>query len=263
MRNALVFAALFLALPLAVHAQPTTAPVPPATPPATRPATQPADVPAPRINPDGSIHTRFRTMHESFLRRAREGPIGLLFLGDSITQQWADAGKQVWAERYAKHDAANFGISGDRTQYVLWRIANGELDGINPKVVVLLLGTNNTGSNTADEIAAGDAKIVGQIRAKLPDAKVILLAVFPRGPRRGNVEEAERHMKVIRAVNERLAKLDDGRHVRFLDLGPKLAPTGVPSPEVMPDGVHLSPQGYQIWADGMQPLLDELMGQTR
>jgi lysophospholipase L1-like esterase len=195
-------------------------------------------------------------MHESFLQRGKEGPIGVLFLGDSITQFWADKGKETWDARYAKLNAANFGISGDRTQWLLWRIANGELDGISPKVVVLLMGTNNTAANTADEIAAGDAKIVEQIRAKLPETKIILLAIFPRGPREPTIsaEKTEAYMKIHRAANERLAKLDDGKTVRFLDLGPKLAPGGgFPSKEVMPDGVHPGPRAIKSGLTACSP----------
>ena len=115
---------------------------------------------------------RFRKMHESFLARGKEGPIGVLFIGDSITQGWTKA-PHVWAHYYGKWQPANFGIGGDQTQHVIWRIENGELDGVKPKAVVLMLGTNNTGAHTADEIAAADKKIVDLIRAKIPAAKVL------------------------------------------------------------------------------------------
>ena len=125
---------------------------------------------------------RFRKMHESFLARGKEGPIGVLFVGDSITQGWTKA-PHVWAHYYGKWQPANFGIGGDQTQHVIWRIENGELDGIRPKVAVLMLGTNNTRTHDAAEIAAANRKIVGMIRAKIPGVKVLVLAVFPRGPR--------------------------------------------------------------------------------
>lgn len=204
----------------------------------------------------------FLKRHESFLQRAKAGPIGLLFLGDSITDGWTHA-PQVWQKSYGKYDPANFGIGGDATQHVLWRIENGELDGISPKVVVLMLGTNNTGSNDAQQIAAADKKIVEEIRAKLPRAKVLLLAVFPRGPRKqrdGSMDDGVKRMKIIRAVNAELAQLDDGKTVRYLDIGPKfLDASGKIPNDVMPDQLHPNAKGYQIWADAMQPLLEEMM----
>src|SRR5688572_24034940 len=124
---------------------------------------------------------RFRKMHESFLARGKSGAIGVLFLGDSITQGWTKA-PHVWEHYYGKYQPANFGIGGDQTQHVIWRIENGELDGTRPKVVVLMLGTNNTTLHTAPEIVAADKKIVGLIRTKIPEARVLLVAIFPRGP---------------------------------------------------------------------------------
>jgi hypothetical protein len=117
------------------------------------------------------------------LERAKAGPIGVLFLGDSITEGWAKA-PHVWERYYAKLQPANFGIGGDRTEHVIWRIENGELDGIHPKVVVLMIGTNNSADYSGEEIAAANQKIIGLIHAKIPDAKVLLLAIFPRDARR-------------------------------------------------------------------------------
>jgi lysophospholipase L1-like esterase len=218
------------------------------------------DASAPVEKKDGG---KFIGRHEAFLKRGQEGPIGLLFLGDSITANWTRA-KPLWEERYAKFKAANFGIGGDRTQHVIWRIEHGELDGIHPGVVVFMLGTNNTASNTADEIAAADEKIIRMIRAKIPETKVLLLGVFPRGPRKNKAgivtDTGVKRMEVIHAVNARLAKLDDGRNVRFLDIGAKFFGTdGKISDDIMPDQLHPSAAGYQIWADAMQPLLDDLM----
>ena len=202
-------------------------------------------------------------MHESFLERGKSGPIGVLFLGDSITQGWTKA-PEVWKAHYEKYQPANFGIGGDQTQHVIWRIENGELDGIKPKVVVLMLGTNNTGANTANEIAAADKKIVQMIRAKLPQTKVLLLAIFPRGPRKdkaGNItDDGIAKMKIIREANAQLAKLDDGRNVRFLDIGPKfLDANGLIPDSIMPDQLHPTAAGYKIWAEAMQPTLDAMM----
>jgi len=219
----------------------------------------PADPSIPQEKKDSG---KFLKMHESFLQRGKAGPIGVLFLGDSITEGWARA-PEVWEKYYKPYDAANFGIGGDRTEHVLWRIAQGELDGIHPKVVVLMIGTNNSGTHTAQQIAAADKKIVGQIRAKLPQTKVLLLAVFPRGPRKlrdGTLDDGVQRMETIRTVNAELAKLDDGKLVRYLDLGPKfLGPDGKIPNDVMPDQLHPNAKGYQIWAAAMQPLLDEML----
>jgi len=204
----------------------------------------------------------FVKRHEGFLARAKAGPIGLLFLGDSITDNWSKA-PHIWERYYGKFEPANFGIGGDTTQNVVWRIENGELDGIHPKVVVLMLGTNNSASHTAEEIAAADKKIIGMIRAKIPETKVLLLAIFPRGARKntnGTMDPWEKRMEVIRAVNAELAKLDDGVNVRYLDIGKAfLADDGTIPHIIMPDQLHPNAAGYQLWAEAMQPLLTEML----
>ena len=183
--------------------KPAVAPAPAVTPP---PAPVDASAPLPKTGNAG-----FFQKHEKFLARAKSGPIGVLFLGDSITEGWAKA-PHIWDHYYGQFQPANFGIGGDLTQHVIWRIENGELDGISPKVVVLMLGTNNSAAHTAEQIAAADRKIVQMIRARLPQTRVLLLAIFPRGPRRsGNTPDPwEKRMEVIHAVNVDLAKLDDG-----------------------------------------------------
>lgn len=209
----------------------------------------------------------FLAKHASFLARAKSGPIGVLFLGDSITERWRIA-PQIWQTYYGKYEPANFGIGGDRTQNVIWRIEHGELDGIKPKVLVLMLGTNNSFTYTAAEIAAADRKIVAMIRARLPDTRILLLGVFPRGPRdpKGGpidaaaIDDAARRMVTIRALNRYLAGLDDGKMIRYLDIGHVfLGPDGQIPEALMPDRLHPGPAGYQLWADAMQPLLDEMM----
>ena len=222
-----------------------------------------AKAPAAREDPcvaapkGGGKDSGFMQKHESFLKRGKEGKVGLLFVGDSITAGWAGAGKEVWEANYAKCDAANFGIGGDRTQHVLWRIENGELDGISPKVVVLMIGTNNTSGDSADDIAKADTLIVQKIRAKLPNAKVLLLAIFPRGSK--GTGEMGAQAEKIKAINAQLAKLDDGKAVRYLDIGAKFIVDGKLPPEIMPDALHLSKKGYEIWAAAIQPMLDEMM----
>ena len=228
--------------------------------PAAAPAAVAADPsqPAPKAGND-----RFFELHESFLARIQEGPIGLLFLGDSITYGWRKA-PHIWEHYYGKYQPANFGIGGDRTQHVLWRMDNGELDGISPKVVVLMIGTNNSGADTAEQIAAADRKIVSQLREKLPDTKVLLLAIFPRGPRFNKegvmTDDGVTRMNVINAVNADLATLDNGDTIRYLDISKAfLANDGTIPDIIMPDQLHPNAAGYQLWADAMDPLLTAMM----
>jgi lysophospholipase L1-like esterase len=200
--------------------------------------------------------------HEGFVKQAQQGGIDLLFMGDSITDFWRNRGSNVWNTYYAPLHAANFGISADRTQHVLWRIEHGELDGIHPKVVVLMIGTNNTGKeqdhqtirNTPPQVIEGVTAVVHEIQAKLPETKILLLAIFPRSQRGEPIRDE------IKQINLSIAQLDDGKSVTFLDIGPKfLEPDGTLSREIMPDLLHPSEKGYQIWAEAMQPTLNRLM----
>ena len=197
--------------------------------------------------------------HESFVARAKKGNVDLLFLGDSITDYWRSRGSNVWNQYYAPRHAANFGISADHTEHLLWRIENGELDGIKPKVVVLMIGTNNTKQNGRQingpaEVVEGVAAVVRELRARLPETRVLLLGIFPRGPKGDPIRDQ------VTEVNAGIAKLDDGRMVRFLDLGPKfLDPDGTLSKDIMPDLLHPSAKGYEIWAEAMEGTLAEMM----
>jgi lysophospholipase L1-like esterase len=200
--------------------------------------------------------------HEGFVAQARQGGIDILFMGDSITDFWRNRGSNVWNKYYAPRHAANFGISGDRTQHVLWRMDHGELDGIKPRVVVLMIGTNNTGKerdnktprNTVPETIAGVQAVVADIRARLPDSEILLLGIFPRG----TLDDPQRAQVAL--INTVLAKFDDGKMVRCLDIGPKfLEADGTLPKSVMPDLLHPNEHGYQIWADAMEPTLDEML----
>ncbi len=200
--------------------------------------------------------------HEGFVREAQNGGVDILFLGDSITDGWRNRGSNVWNKYYAPRHAANFGVSGDRTQHVLWRMDNGELDGIKPKVVVLMIGTNNTGKekdtgkirNTVPETIAGVQAVVRELRAKLPDSKILLLAIFPRG----TLDDPQRAQVAL--VNTVIARLDDGKMVRYLDIDPKfLEADGTLPKNIMPDLLHPNERGYQIWAAAMEPTLDEML----
>ena len=204
----------------------------------------------------------FFEKHAAFLRRANEGPVGLVFIGDSITQGWGRF-PEIWEKAWGKYQPANFGIGGDRSQHVIWLIEEGELDKITTKVAVLMIGTNNTMDDSDKDIANANRKIVSMIQDKLPNTKILLLAIFPRGPRsmRGGVADPwERHMDKIRAINADMTKLDNGKSIRFLDLGPKFTSAdGTIAHAIMPDQLHLSAAGYEIWVEGMAPLLEEMM----
>ena len=206
--------------------------------------------------------------HEGFVAEAKKGGIDVLFLGDSITDFWRTAnpnrgGKNVWEREFAPLHAANFGISGDRTQHVLWRLDHGEVDGIDPKVVVLMIGTNNTGlerdkvtrRNTPEQTVEGVKAVVRELREKLPHAKILLLAIFPRGAKPDDPQRQE-----VNAINREIVKLADGKTIQWLDLGPKfLAADGTLPKEIMPDFLHPSEKGYEIWAAEMKPLLLQML----
>ena len=197
--------------------------------------------------------------HEAFLETAKKGDVDLLFLGDSITAGWSGA-SPIWSRYYAPRKAANFGIGGDKTQHVLWRLENGEVDGINPKVVVLMIGTNNIGSNTEAEIAEGVKAVVARLREKLPESKVLLLGVFPRGLNRDKAQVTTAPDARVARINRRIAALDDGKAVRYQDIGVEfLDDAGQLPGAISPDYVHLARKGYQAWADAIEPALWEMM----
>jgi lysophospholipase L1-like esterase len=215
------------------------------------PAKNPAVIPATRSNP-----TNWLARHEGFVKEAKAGGIDLLFLGDSITDNWRGQGKAVWQKFYGSRHAANFGIGGDRTEHVLWRIENGELDGLDPKVIVLMIGTNNSGSNSPDQISEGVEKIVADIREKCPKSKILLLAIFPRNKPDANPKQ----METINKVNARIAKLDDGKMVTFLDINKAfLGDDGQLHADIMPDYLHPNGHGYELWADAMEPTLAKML----
>jgi lysophospholipase L1-like esterase len=223
----------------------------------TQPPPQPADVPAIKYDREGKPNEKFMKLHEQFVERAKQGDTDLLFLGDSITAGW-NGQKQIWDAHFGKYKPANFGIGGDRTQHVLWRIENGELEPpMKPKAIVLMIGTNNSAHDPAEKIAAGIEKIVSTARQKT-GAKVLLLGVFPRGE---TEEKAAKQRRVIKEVNDRIRKLDDGgKNVRYLDLSEKfMNADGTISKEIMRDYLHLTEKGYQIWADALSQPLKEMM----
>lgn len=212
--------------------------------------------PADAVTPADSPNPYSR---KSFLGRAKDKGIELVFLGDSITEFWQlpDRGKPTWDRHYSKYKVANFGVSSEKTEHTLGHIAGGVLDGLRAKVVVVLIGTNNIGHNPADKpewAAAGVKKIVAAVHEKMPDTKVLLLGVFPRD------RKDSPSRKAVEDINAIIRRLDDGEKTRYLDLGPHfLDESGEIPSDVMPDGLHPSAKGYEIWAEAMQPLLDEMM----
>jgi lysophospholipase L1-like esterase len=204
--------------------------------------------------------------HNRSLVLSRQGKIDLLFLGDSLTQGWEEAGKQVWNEYYSQWNAANFGIAGDQTGHILWRITIGkELEAIFPKVIVLLIGTNNIRiGNTPAETAIGVRAILAELRKQKPNTKILLLGVFPRAnpgiSKEFQTISSQKLNRQIPLVNNYLRKFSDGQNVFYLDIGKVfLEKDGGISREIMPDFIHLSERGYRIWASSIQDTLDRLM----
>lgn len=212
-------------------------------------------------------NARFFDLHESFLARGKAGPIGVLFLGDSITEGWRKA-PHVWDHYFSQYQPANFGIGGDQTQHVIWRIENGELDGISPRVVVLMIGTNNSNRHSGEQIAAANQRIIELIKAKIPGVKVLLLAILPRDARRNAdgliteaaVADAARRVAANDRANALIARLDDGVNVRFLNTNAVfLGRDGRIPWTIMPDQLHPNAAGYQLWAEAIEKPLAEMM----
>lgn len=208
--------------------------------------------PVPRENPG------WMKRHESMNARVKQGNVDLALIGDSITHGWeGKAAQKAWQKHYAKRNAVNLGIGGDRTQHVLWRLQNGNLEGISPKLAVLMIGTNNSGSNKPEEIAAGIKAIVTTLREKTPKTKVLVLGIFPRGETPENPQR-----QVNEKTNRIVSHLADGKMVFYQDIGKAfLQPDGRLTREIMPDLLHLSEKGYMIWAESIEANVSELMGE--
>ncbi len=195
--------------------------------------------------------------HRDINAIAQRGNVDVVFLGDSITQSWGGPGRNVavtgnaaWEKHFSDLHVANFGISGDRTQHVLWRIEHGNFDGINPKVIVLLIGTNNLGDDSGEEIADGIELIVRRLEEKAPGAKILLYGIFPRG---GQADDPMRDK--IKTINQAIAKLDNGRTTFYVDLAAALtADNGKLKADCFRgDHLHLTPAGYEVWAADAEP----------
>jgi lysophospholipase L1-like esterase len=221
-----------------------------------------AATPVPRTDANSML------AHEQLVAKARSGRIDLYFLGDSITRRWGCSDPQWatllqnWRQNFFGWNAGNFGWGADGIQHMLWRISNGELDGVNPKVIVIQAGTNNVGSVPGDEqkladILRGFGALIATCRQKAPGASMILTAIFPRNDNPAVLGE-------IRRINDQLARRADGRTIFYLNVNDKLADAdGRLLDEMTIDGLHLSVRGYQVWADGLRPLLSRLLGPRR
>ena len=198
----------------------------------------------------------WQTRHAQMNERVKQGNVDLVFIGDSITHGWEGEGKAVWDTYYAHRNAVNLGIGGDRTEHVIWRLENGNIDGIAPKLAVVMIGTNNHKVNSAEEISEGVTGIIRRVRNGLPDTKVLLLAIFPRGDRPDAITE-----KLAKA-NSLIADLAADPMVQFADIGSFfLDKNGKVPQEIMPDLLHPNGKGYQIWAEAIEPWVAELMGE--
>ncbi len=192
--------------------------------------------------------------HEAICKAVQEGDPEVIFIGDSITHHWERDGVESWVANYAKYRPVNMGFGGDRIQHLLWRLQHGELENISPKLAVLLIGTNNSADNTAEEISEGIEAVCSLIREKLPQTKILLHAVFPRDTPDG----ARR--KVNDQVNQMICKLDDGEWIHFRDMGRFLVDEqGVIKKELMEDLLHPTAAGYAEWAKIQEPVIEELL----
>ncbi len=226
-------------------------------PAVARKARVPADQPVPRTDNNSRI------AHEQLLEKASKGTIDVYFVGDSITRRLGATDYPellaLWNETFYGWNAANFAWGGDNTRNILWRMDNGELEGVQPKVYVILAGTNNLGERMSDEektgdITAGIRAIVDRCRKHSPDAAIILTAIFPRNDNMAL-------LPVINGINQNIAQFADGKTIRFLDVNGKLAGAdGMLFEGVMMDRLHPTKKGYELWTAGLTPILTELLG---
>jgi lysophospholipase L1-like esterase len=215
------------------------------------------------FTPEARTDKNSQLAHEMLLEKARQGSIELYFEGDSITRRWGATDYPDflanWRRNFFGWNAADFGWGADGIQNILWRLENGELDGVNPKVIVILAGTNNVGKTPADdakvaEITRGIKALVDLCRRKAPSATIVLMAIFPRN-------DSLVAIPAINRINQNIAALADGSSVRFLNINDKLADkNGVLFEGMTVDKLHPTLKGYQVWADALRPILTELLG---
>ena len=205
-------------------------------------------------------HSWWTLRNDAVNERVKQGDVDFLFIGDSITHGWENAGKKYWDKYYAPRKAVNMGFSGDRTQHVLWRLDHGHLEGISPKLAVLMIGTNNSNGddNTTEEIADGIIAICKKIRTQCPKTKILILAIFPRGPEPSAQREKNAKASLL------ASKIAEGKMIHYLDINDKfLTKDGFLSMKIMPDYLHPNETGYKIWAEAIEPKVAKLMGKKR
>ncbi|QBY04244.1 acetylglucosamine-6-sulfatase [Thalassotalea sp. HSM 43] len=194
---------------------------------------------------------------EKLTLKQQMSSVDLVFLGDSITHGFETKGQHVWRQYYQPRNALNLGFSGDRTEHVLWRLEHGAVDDISPKLVVLMIGTNNTGHRQAkpEKTALGIQAILTQLAQRLPNTKVLLLAIFPRGV---NADDPLRQINA--GVNEIIKSYDDGERVHYLDINHIfLDEQGILHRDVMTDLLHPNKPQYKRWAQAIEPAVIKLM----
>ncbi|MHC4204299.1 MAG: platelet-activating factor acetylhydrolase IB subunit [Planctomycetota bacterium] len=202
-------------------------------------------------------HSWWTLRNDAVNERVKQGNVDLLMIGDSITHGWEGGGKKFWDKYYEPRNAVNMGFSGDRTQHVLWRLEHGHLEDITPKLAVIMIGTNNSNGddNTAEEIAEGIIAICKKLHTECPKMKILILAIFPRGPEPS--EQREKNAKASKLAS----KIADGKMIHYLDINDKfLTEDGFLSKKIMPDYLHPNEAGYKIWAEAIEPKVAELMG---
>jgi lysophospholipase L1-like esterase len=233
---------------------------------AADPATLSSTRPGSAAHPQPRSDSNSLLAHQQLVQKARQGGIDVYFVGDSITRRWGAADPSYrsllenWKTSFHGWNAANFGWGADRIENIVWRLQNGELDGVNPKVIVILAGINNVGTEPGgrekvEDITQGLRALLGVCRAKASNATVILTAIFPRN-------DSMAVLPTIAQINRNLARMADGKTVRYLNINDQLADNeGRLFPGMMnPDKLHPTLKAYQIWADALKPVLTELLG---
>lgn len=199
----------------------------------------------------------WKNRHLAINARAKQGHVDLIYIGDSIVRSWMWDGQPVWDYYYAKRNGMIAGMTGDRTEQVLWRLQHGNIEGISPKLAIVMIGQNHGPFNTGEEIGAGVTAIVQTLRQKLPETKILVLAIFPRG------EKPTAERAVLAKANEIASKLADGKHVFYVDVNYLfLRPDGSIPASLMPDFEPPNEEGHRVWAAAIEPKVADLMGDT-
>lgn len=203
--------------------------------------------------------------HQGVLDRIHEGNVNIIFIGDSITHRWDTVGKEIWQQYYEPRGAVNMGFGADRTQHVLWRLENGEINGINPKLAVVMIGTNNSNGNTAEEIADGIMAIVCKLRTDLSQTKVLILSIFPRGSKEERADKTQDgtfnpQWAINDCASELASKIADNKMIYFMNINKLfLDDNGTLTRKIMPDLIHPGENGYRLWAEAIEPTIKKLM----